>query len=200
MNRREILKSVGLIVGGTVIGADAFLLNGCTFSEKQEGLLTINQIKLLEEIAEVILPHTEKSPGAKDAKVGPFIDRIVTDLYTSQEQLVFLESLAKYEEMDFDSIKLNEKEAILLKEESNVEENPVYIYSNEETGESFESRPGYVMIKQLAIWAYLSSEIVAKNNFNFLPIPGKYTGCVEVTSETKPMYMKPWSWAALRKV
>lgn len=200
MNRRDILKSVGLIVGGTVIGADSFLLSGCTFSEEQIGLLSSEQIKLLEEIAETILPHTDKSPGAKDANVGPFINRIVTDFYNNQEQQVFLEALDRYKEVDFTSMKSNEKESYLLNEEKNIEENPVYTFTNKETGESFETRPAYVMIKQLSIWAYLSSEIVAKNNFNYLPIPGKYTGCVEVTPETKPMYWKQRPGKALRKV
>ncbi|WP_456462402.1 gluconate 2-dehydrogenase subunit 3 family protein [Reichenbachiella sp.] len=200
MNRRDILKSVGLIVGGTVIGADAFLLNGCTFSEEQLGILSNKQIKLLEEIAETILPHSEKSSGAKDAKVGPFIDRIVSDFYTTQEQQVFLEALTKFKELDFESLKQEEKEAILLKEEKYIEENDKFTFTNQETGESFETRQPYVMIKQLSIWAYLSSEVVAKNNFNYLPIPGKYTGCVEVTPETKPMYWKQGSRGALRKI
>ncbi|MEP2024042.1 MAG: gluconate 2-dehydrogenase subunit 3 family protein [Reichenbachiella sp.] len=200
MNRREILKSVGLIVGGTVIGADSFLLSGCTFSEEQIGILTNEQIHLLEEIAEVILPHTEKSPGAKDAKVGAFANRIVTDFYNGQQQQVFLEALAKYKEMNFASLTPAEKEAQLLREETNIEENPRYTFNNEETGETFETQPAYVMIKQLSIWAYLSSEIVAKNNFNYLPIPGKYTGCIEVTTETKPMYGNPRPGKALEKI
>ncbi|MDW3210431.1 MAG: gluconate 2-dehydrogenase subunit 3 family protein [Reichenbachiella sp.] len=200
MNRRDILKSVGLIVGGTVIGADAFLLNGCTFSEEQVGLLSSKQIKLLEEIAETILPHSEKSPGAKDAKVGPFIDRIVSDFYTTQEQQVFLEALTKFKELDFESLKQKEKEAILLKEEKYIEKNDQYTFTNQETGESFETRQPYVMIKQLSIWAYLSSEVVAKNNFNYLPIPGKYTGCVDVEADTKPIYWKQGSRGAFRKI
>ena len=200
MNRRDILKSVGLIVGGTVIGADAFLLQSCSFSKEQVGLLTQDQIRLIEEIAETILPHTEKSPGAKDAQVGTFINRIVSDFYTSQEQQVFLEALEKYKTLDFAAMKPEEKEAQLLSEEENIKTNPIYTFTNKETKESFETRPAYVMIKQLSIWAYLSSEIVAKNNFNYLPIPGKYTGCIDVIKDTKPMYWKQYPGAALRKI
>lgn len=200
MNRREILKSVGLIVGGTVIGADAFLLNSCAFSEEQVGILSGKQIQLLEEIAEVILPHTEKSPGAKDAKVGAFINRIVSDYYNTHEQQVFLEALDKYKAMDFASLKPEEKKAQLLSEEQYIAENSTYTFTNKETNKSFKTRPAYVMIKQLSVWAYLSSEIVAKNNFNYLPIPGKYEGCVPVTADTKPMYWKKNPGAALRKV
>jgi hypothetical protein len=41
--------------------------------------------------------------------------------------------------------------------------------------------------KQLTIWGYRISEIVANNVYNFVPIPGRYDGCVEVTSDTKLM-------------
>ncbi|MEO9966572.1 MAG: gluconate 2-dehydrogenase subunit 3 family protein [Reichenbachiella sp.] len=198
MNRREVLKSVGLLVGGAVVGADAFLA-GCTFEEKKSGLLALKQISLLEDIAETTLPHTDNSPGAKDAQVGPFINRIVTDFYSQAEQEVLLASLRGYQAMKFTELSAIDKEKHLLSEEARANAYPKAAFVDE-SGESFETRPGYIMIKQLSIWAYLSSEIVAKSNFNYLPVPGKYESCVEVTDQIKPMYNKPSSRGALRKV
>ena len=91
MNRREVLKSVGLIVGGSIVGGEAFL-TGCT-NKKSEGFLNADQMSMLEEIAEVILPKTKKSPGAKDAVVGQFMNNIVTDFYTHAEQQVFARAI-----------------------------------------------------------------------------------------------------------
>lgn len=196
MNRREVLKSVGLIVGGTVVGADAFL-SGCSFREETKGLLSQTQIDVLEDIAETILPHTDKSPGAKDAGVGQFMNKIVSDFYTIPEQQVFLAAIASYRAIKFSLLSPEDKEALLLSKEANAEAYPVATYVNQD-GEHFETRPAYIMIKQLSIWGYLSSEIVAKNNYNFLPIPGKYENCVTVTNDTKPMYYNPWPGAALR--
>lgn len=197
MNRREVLKSVGLIVGGAVVGADAFL-SGCSYTEEANGILSQKQVNLLEDIAETILPHTEQSPGAKDAQVGQLINRIVSDFYSAPEQQVLLAGLFSYQTHKFSSLQSDEKEAYLLSQEADAKANPIATFINEK-GETFDTRPAYIMIKQLSLWAYLSSEIVAKSNFNFLPIPGKYENCVTITEDTKPMYYNPWSGAAIRR-
>lgn len=198
MNRREVLKSVGLIVGGTVVGADAFL-SSCSFSNEPGGILSQKHVNLVEEIAETILPHTKQSPGAKDAQVGPFINRIVSDYYTIAEQQVFMEALTSFQTMKFADLKKEKREAHLLTLEKDTKTHPFSTYTND-AGETFETRSAYIMIKQLSIWAFLSSEIVAKNGFNFLPIPGKYDPCVTVTPEVQPMYGRSRPGNALRKI
>jgi len=37
---------------------------------------------------------------------------------------------------------------------------------------------------------FLSSEKVAKTAFNYLPVPGKFEKCIEVSENTKPMYYR----------
>ena len=66
MNRRELLKMVALATGGVVIGGE-FLLTGCKNAASDAGFaLSAEQIALLDEVAETILPTT-KTPGAKAA-------------------------------------------------------------------------------------------------------------------------------------
>ena len=78
MNRREALSRVALIMGGTVLGAEAFL-SGCTTGTA--GLqFSKDDISFLNEVAETILPATN-TPGAKEAKVGEFMTLIVNDCY-----------------------------------------------------------------------------------------------------------------------
>lgn len=189
MDRREVLKSIGLIVGGTVVGAEMFL-SGCTNPEEQVGILSNDQMALMEEIAETILPKTAKSPGAKEAKVGIPINNIVSRFYSSVEQQVLLEGLEVYKTNDFMGMTSEEKENYLLVLEKEVKDNPKITVTDSE-GNTTETKPSYIMIKQLSIWGYKSSEIVAKNGYNYLPIPGGYDGCVEVTDEVKPMYPSP---------
>jgi len=56
MNRREALSRVALIMGGTVLGAEAFL-SGCTTGAA--GLkFSQDDISFLNEVAETILPAT----------------------------------------------------------------------------------------------------------------------------------------------
>lgn len=189
MNRREVLKSVGLIVGGSIVGGEAFL-SGCS-TKKQEGFLSKNEMNMLEEIAEVIMPKTEGSPGAKDAKVGQFMNNIVTDFYTNAEQQVFARAIESLKESEFSAMTPEDKIQYVKQLEIAVKKKPKEVYVLEKENKEqveFETTHSYLMIKQLTIWGYLASEVVANNNFNFLPIPGHYETCVQVNDEVRPMY------------
>ena len=101
MNRREALGRVALILGGTIIGAEVFL-SGChNAPEKNIGgggtNFSNDDIAYLDEIAETILPATD-TPGAKEAKVGEFMTRIVKDCYTEADQKIFLDGMQKLNE------------------------------------------------------------------------------------------------------
>lgn len=187
MNRRGVLKSLGIIAGGTFLTSD-LLLRSCTFFNNEQGILTFNMINLLEDIAETILPKTKGSPGAKDAEVGKIINAIVTDFYNKTEQKEFLEGLNLFKQDGFTTMSENSKEAYLLKtyRETVLEEG--FIVKERRVTDLI---PFFTKVKQLTVWAYLCSEIVATSVFNYLPIPGKYEACIEVDKDEKPMYWNP---------
>ncbi|MFY0652781.1 MAG: gluconate 2-dehydrogenase subunit 3 family protein [Cyclobacteriaceae bacterium] len=190
MERREALKLVGVITGATVVGSQAFL-SSCTESrEPLEGILSWNQIDLLEQIAEVILPKTEKTPGAIDAKVGLLANNIATDFYIPNDQKALTNELTRFEEAKFMKMTVEEKNAFVQQTEIEAGKNKKTTLILE-SGESVETTHPYIMIKQLSILGYLCSEVVATTNYNFLPIPGKYDKCVEVIEGVKPMYGNP---------
>ncbi len=91
MNRREALSSVALLLGGTLIGAEAFL-SGCGTGEKKAAVasteFSADDIAFLDEVGETILPATS-TPGAKAAKIGDFMKTIVNDCYEEKEQQIF---------------------------------------------------------------------------------------------------------------
>ena len=94
MERREALQRVAIILGGTVLGASAFLA-GCNTAESdlgKEASFTPTDITFLDEVAETIIPTTN-TPGAKAAKVGAFMAMMVTDCYTARDQDVFKEGM-----------------------------------------------------------------------------------------------------------
>ena len=93
MERREALQKVALLLGGTVLGASAFL--SCNTSESnlgKESKFTATDIAFLDEVAETILPTTN-TPGAKAAQVGAFMALMVTDCYTERDQKIFREGM-----------------------------------------------------------------------------------------------------------
>jgi hypothetical protein len=42
------------------------------------------------------------------------------------------------------------------------------------------------MLKQLTLWGYFTSEVGAKQALAYLPVPGRYEGCVTVAADAKP--------------
>ena len=185
MNRREALSSVGIILGGTtIIGSQAFL-TACSEPEtkSEEGLLTDQQIDLLNEFAEVILPKTDKSPGAKEVNVGSFMNAIVSDFYTAQEQNVFLNGVKTLADMKFSKLSDDEKVETLKGLEKEAGDNLKARRENENLDNHY-----YVMVKQLAIWGYLSSEAVATTAFNHMIVTPKFEGCVPFEEGDKALF------------
>jgi hypothetical protein len=103
VSRREAIWRVGLLLGGVTFVGGTSLLTACekghqtVASGQNVGEFTPNDMALLDEVADTILPPT-KTPGAKAAKVGPFIAVMVTDCYDPKEQKIFRDGMQKLDE------------------------------------------------------------------------------------------------------
>lgn len=183
MNRRQALENVGLILGGTIVGATAFLNTGFTTTgSANEGFLDKRQVALLNEIGETIWPETD-TPGAKQADVGSFMAIIVRDCYTPAEQTVFLTGIGRIDEestksfgrkfTDCTSLQRTELLTRLDREQS------AYM-KQKKAGEPAHY---FRMMKELTLTGYFTSEPGATKFLKYNPAPGKYDGC---TSE------RPW--------
>ena len=84
MERREAVKYISLLLGGTIIGGSA-ILSGCKTKTGVTLDFTTDQVAWLNEVANTILPDT-KTPGAKAAKVGEFMKVMVNDCYEKKDQ------------------------------------------------------------------------------------------------------------------
>jgi hypothetical protein len=176
MNRREALATVTFLIGGTVIGAEVFL-SGCSKATDKSATTGLSEedVELLNDIAETILPTTPTSPGARDAKVGEFMKAIVTDCYSAEEQKIFQEGLVTNNQTanklfgeKFSELTSKQKYELLLSLE-----NELSTSSNSGGGPVHY----YTMIKQLTVWGFLSSEAGATKALRHVAIPGKYEGC-----------------------
>ncbi|MDX1430466.1 MAG: gluconate 2-dehydrogenase subunit 3 family protein [Rhodothermales bacterium] len=189
MNRREALAATSILFGGAVIGAQAFLAGCAPPSPKEEpfiGLLDPDDVTLLDEVAETILPATEGSPGAKAAKVGEFMNVVVTDCYSPEEQNIFrgglhrlnAETLEAYGR-EFIALTPDERHAFLLKLEDEARHYPDT--RNDDDPEVHY----YTMVKQLSVWGYFSSEIGSTQALRYVSVPGRYDGCLPYTEGEK---------------
>lgn len=192
MERRELLKMIAVLTGGVVIGGEAFL-SGCNTKSADASTFSVDNIALLDEVGETIIPTTT-TPGAKATKIGEFMKTIVTDCYTEDQQKVFASGLTglnaackKSGGKSFMDSNADERKAFLItlekeakdynkqrdakdkdaKEKAKKEMNPNYVGSPSHH---------YTMMKQLTLWGYFSSEIGSKQALRWLPIPGKYDG------------------------
>jgi hypothetical protein len=175
MDRREALSIVSVLFGGVVVGSSAFL-NGCSprRSEPIYGLLNIDDKLLIDDLSEVILPKSDRSPGAGELKTGSFINTIVSDCYSPQEQTIFMQGLKKINA-------LCEKQYGNIFSDLHQESKVATLETLEKESKSYQNELGevhyYHMIKQLIIWGYLSSRKVSVEVLGYVPVPGRYEGC-----------------------
>src|SRR5690606_37876051 len=176
MNRREALRRVAFIMGGTVIGANLFL-EGCTRPATKDvaALFEQESTDLLGDLAEAILPETS-TPGAKAAGVGEFIPVMIRDCYDENDQKAFLKGLdgvndrAK-KEFDKSFADLSEEEKLQFVKSFDKEAGEYQ--KNRKDGEA---NHFFTMLKQLTLTGFFTSEVGMKQALRYVKIPGRYDG------------------------
>ena len=203
MDRREALSRVALIFGGTIIGAEAFL-SGCKNTPAKEGLFAADDISLLDEVGETILPTTASSPGAKAAQIGQFMKTIVTDCYDENDQRIFTEGIGKLNDAakkkydkSFMQLSADQKHDFLVGLDKEAKDRAKEIAANDSklTDEQRHQRkleqdagtykrpaeddPHYFsLMKQLTLWGYFTSKPGATQALRYVAVPGRYEGCI----------------------
>ena len=166
MNRREALKTAGLIAGGAFLGSDGILTacRGETRAPARDRLLDADQQSLAEEIADTLLPTTASSPGAKAAGAGAAMNLIVSDCYKAEDRQQVLSGLETFRTTcrskrgkDFVDLTRADRESFVR----NV--------ANEKW---------FGPVRELAVGAYFSSEMGMTKALRYVLVPGKYVGCM----------------------
>lgn len=161
------------ILGGSLIGAD-FFLSGCTRKVTNKVLFSEADVFFLDEVGETILPETDRSPGAKAAKIGAFMVTIVSDCYDQKEQTIFEEGMNTIGKMSHTTYAKS-----FLELDPDQRQNLLVRLDNQAKTIPEEKPPHYfAMMKQLTIWGYFTSEPGATKALRYLPLPGSFKGCV----------------------
>lgn len=190
MTRREALHSVSLLFGGAIVGGHLFL-EGCGSPETTQaaGFFTAEELALLDEVGETILPETPGVPGAKAANIGEFMQTIVADCYSEEEQKIFRAGMKDLEakaqatyQGSFMSLATEERLELLNTLNAEAIAYAENLPEEELIERALDSRldrlpPHYFeMMRQLTIWGYFSSEVGATQALRYLEVPGKYDG------------------------
>lgn len=184
MDRREALRRTALLMGGA-LSAPAIMgvLNGCTAKptiDWKPEFLSNDQGILISQIAEIIIPKTD-TPGAKDVGVPAFIDSMLKDVYSKEEQQRYLDGLKSFDEQakaqygeSFIELDEEDQDAFVRKVHNEAIE-------ASRTIDPKPPRPFILMTKELTMLGFFTSEAGATQVLQYLPVPGAYKGCVPLS-------------------
>ena len=228
MNRRDLLKQIAVLTGGVVVGGQVFL-TGCKTGPSTEVGFTAENIALLDEVGETILPATS-TPGAKAVKIGEFMKTIVNDCYEEKDQKVFNDGIVKLQDAckkstgkTFMECTPQERTTFLISLDKEAKEHQkkksdsekqrdeakkkrmadslaladrspadTGLKGQQEIEQKQQTDKGekdpvqedmpthyFTMMKQLTLWGYFTSKDGIMKSLRYVPVPGKYQGCVD---------------------
>ncbi|UZR98079.1 gluconate 2-dehydrogenase subunit 3 family protein [Chondrinema litorale] len=199
MNRRTLLKNLGLIASG------ALILPSCDFSEDKVPIalnnlkVTVEQEELLALLVDTILPKSEEIPGAKDLGVQNFVWVMVDDCMPKKQQEIFINGLnqfgrytEKFKETSFAKLKPEEKIPYLTEIlEKKPTEAPVKQMKQDADKEELppESYLGDIQYflntsKRYTVQGFLQSQYVMTELMPYALVPGSHSFC-ETIDPTK---------------
>ena len=183
MNRREILKYTALATGAAVCSPLlGTILTGCAADTTNYPIdftpqfFSEDQFRVVNRLVDTILPKTS-SPAASEVGVDKTIDTMVGTVYKKTDREGYGERFdelnAYFKEQSngksFNKLPAQKKLALLQQLES-------------AEGSPEGARRAYLELKQQTIAYYLSTEEVAKNFLNYLPVPGEYEACIPLVN------------------
>jgi len=199
MKRRNFLNSIVFVAPVVIIGTSA-IFPACKYDIKIEPFST-DDIKLLDEIGETIIPASASSPGAKAAQIGEFMKVYVTDCYNAADQELFSEGIVSFKKLckktydkEFLELSLSQKRDLLKLLDKEVEENNVARSEIKPAGqngnavqtgktkidEKLTSKKNtdhyYNMFKNLTLLGYFTSEPGATKALRYIQTPGYFSG------------------------
>jgi hypothetical protein len=176
MERREALKKIAYLMGGAISATTmGVLFESFTVYDPEKNTYSFSATdeEILAEFAEIILPTTSSSPGAKAAGVGAFIPLLIKDCYPPKLQEVFKNG---FEDMLAKSKTKFNKEFLSLNSD---EKNQLMTELKQQAIDTNKEPSFFLIARDLTILGYFSSEIGCTMAREYLPIPGRFDGSAE---------------------
>jgi len=189
VDRREFLESIAaisaLLPGLSLQQAFAEALHARAQAATALGTLSAAQDAALSCMAEILLPRTE-TVGAAEVGVNRFIDLLLTESMLERDRDRFLAGLAAIDARSRSlygapvaSARKQDQQALIRSlDEALPARSPTRAEQAALDQQPVTAERGYELLKRLVIFAYFTSEPVAKDLINAPIIPGRYDGCV----------------------
>ncbi len=216
MERRSALKNMGMAFGYAVATPTLLsLLNSCkdqpAFAEWTPNFLDKDKGFALAQTLDVILPKTD-TPSATEVNVHTFIDAYLDEVIPLEQRDFVMMKMDKF----YDKVLADSGKASLMDIEPADIEPVLKTYLTKRSDEEEELQSEAIMnymeaimkggaaslddeisrfsfateLRDLATWAYKSSEYVGEEVLAYLPIPGEYVACGDLNTLTGG---KAWS-------
>lgn len=162
ISRREALQRLAILVGGTLSSPVQAAFRGETLNDDPIRF-SPEQQTLIADLSEVIMPTTN-TPGAKAAGVGDFIEHVIRYCTAPNQQEAFLKGLAQTDTLSQSTFgkafaQLDSPQRIDL------------------VGKLTQSeKPFFLMMKELTVVGYFTSEIGATQALDYVAIPSRFQG------------------------
>lgn len=162
MDRRQVIRHF------LVVGAGLAFMPSCVYKEGKVSIqlksiqITPAQEQFLKELADAMIPPTD-TPGAAELGSHLFALKMVDDCFVKEEQETFVAGLKK----------LQSAKAV-----------PAELMASAEKNKQREELAFLKSFRRLVIQGYTQSEYVMTNLLPYQLVPGKYYGCVDLTSTT----------------
>lgn len=181
MDRREALQRTALMLGYAVSApAMMGILNGCKATPElafKPVFLSEDIARIMAEVSDIIIPKTD-TPGAKDTGVPGFIDLILKDCYSKEDQDRFIKGATEF---DADAKATYGDSFIYCDVEKQKE--LVFKYHSEaiaamKSDSPPKEKPFILTTKELTMLGFFTSEPGATQVLRYEAVPGAYKGCV----------------------
>ena len=193
MHRREALKNVAFLLGGAISASTmGVLFESFTLPENEKNFVSysVQDQKIFAEFADIIVPTTKSSGGAKAAGLGKFIPMMMQDCYPKEMQSSFAKGFKELQDKSMKDFKksyatltvaertklmVDLRALSLAQKETKSEENKDLVYF-------------FTTARDLTLLGYYSSEIGCTKAREYVLIPGRFDGNVPLKPGQK-------SWA-----
>jgi hypothetical protein len=189
MDRRTLLRNTALVLGGIASSSvtRAVLAGVDGRIAIQKPVFTTLQREQCSLLTEMIIPRTD-TPGAIEAGVPRFLEVMVSDWYTDRERAIFFSGLEMLDNYCTDSfnkrfLECDQDQRISALEQAEKDSEGYKADADGMTGEGEgslmpgpedEGKPFFIKLKELTVLGYYTSEVGAKQELRYDPMPMEY--------------------------
>lgn len=183
MNRREVLKRVAWLMGGTVSASAILAIEkgyAASSAPIKPSILAAPQMDTVSAVAEIMIPRTD-TPGAIDVGVPGFIDLMLKEVYAPADRDRYLTGLAEFDAAaqsehgrKFVALGSEQQLALVRKFHGAALAAERQLHG----AQARQQRPFILMTKELTLLGFFTSQAGATQVLQYVAVPGSFHACI----------------------